>query len=160
MMKNAIVVLLFLLLAVHSHAQKDVPEKSPSKNLAIVSNYFEFLFKRGDFVSLEKLILKEAVYSQAEGLPYGGTYKGFQEWMEMFKKVPVYFDLQLASDPILHSDSQNKSVVASFTVKFKSKKTGKEFTMPIMELFELKDGKILLVKPFYFDTKKITDLML
>ncbi|MFM9839919.1 MAG: nuclear transport factor 2 family protein [Cyclobacteriaceae bacterium] len=158
-MKNAIVLLLFLLVAEYSYAQNGVSEKSSSHNLTVVSNYFEFLFKRGDFVSLEKLILKEAVYLQAEGLPYGGTYKGFKEWMEMFKKVPMYFDLQLVGNPILHSDSQNKSVAASFTIKFKSKKSGKEFTMPIMELFELKDGKIMRVQPFYFDTKKINDLM-
>jgi ketosteroid isomerase-like protein len=156
-MKNSIATLLFLLVTVYSYAQKNIPEKSSS--LAIVSNYFEFLFKRGDFVSLEKLVARDAVYSQAEGLPYGGTYKGFEEWMGMFKKVAVYFDLQLVSDPILHKDSQNKSVAASFSIKFKSKKSGQEFTMPIMELFELRDGKILRVQPFYFDTKKISDLM-
>jgi ketosteroid isomerase-like protein len=156
-MKNAMVVLLLLLTVMYSNAQNEAPEKSPIQNLAVVSSYFEFLFRRGDFVSLEKLILKEAVYTQADGLPYGGTYVGFNQWLAMFGKVQSYFELKLVSDEILYNNADNNTVAANFIVQFKSRKTNQTIEMPIMELFELKDGKIFSVKPFYFDTKKIND---
>jgi ketosteroid isomerase-like protein len=165
-MKKGIVLLLFSVLALPLFSQEMKSSLSSkglksedvrSTNLATVSSYFEFLFKRGDFVSLEKLILKDAIYSQADGLPYGGTYIGFNQWLTMFGKVQSYFELKLVSDEILYSHKDSNTVVANFSIQFKSKKTNQIIEMPVMELFELRDGKIISVKPFYFDTKKIHD---
>jgi SnoaL-like domain len=128
-------------------------------NLTVVSGYFDFLFKKGDFGSLQKIIAKDAKYTQAEGLPYGGIYTGFSEWIQMFTKVQTYFDLQLTEDPVLFSNPANNKVVANFTVQFKSKKTKKEITMSITELFELNDGMITSIKPYYFDTKTLVDFI-
>src|SRR4051812_34082776 len=69
------------------------------KNQAIVLAYMQLLFKKGDFVNLKKLIAEDAVYTQAEGLPYGGTYTGFDNWMRMFVEVQRYAELQLAGEP-------------------------------------------------------------
>jgi ketosteroid isomerase-like protein len=134
-------------------------ERDKDKNQAIVFDYMQLLFKKGDFVSLKKLVTENAIYTQAEGLPYGGTYTGFDNWMRMFVEVQRYAELQLVGEPTLLSNSEAAKVIANFSVKFKSKKTGKEITMPIAELFEFSDGKIIHITPYYFDTKTITEFM-
>jgi ketosteroid isomerase-like protein len=132
--------------------------QNAKNNNEIVSDYLTSLFKRGDFAALEKIIAKDAKYTQAAGLPYGGVYTGLNEWMGMFTKVQIYFDLQLEGEPVLLSDSNNK-VVASFTVKLISKKKRKELRMPVAEFFELKDEKIISVTPYYFDTETVVNFI-
>jgi ketosteroid isomerase-like protein len=128
-------------------------------SLTLVSDYFEFLFRKGDFNSLEKIVASEALYNQAKGLPYGGRYKGFSEWIQMFTKVQSYFEVQLSDDPVLFNNHGKDKVAASFMVKFKSKKTGRELEMPVTELFEIKGGKIVSVTPYYFDTHAVVDFI-
>ena len=125
--------------------------------LKIVANYFEYLFKTRDFASLQKIIAKDAVYTQAEGLPYGGTYTGFSEWVNMYTKAAGYFDLQIEKEPVYFVSDKEDNVIINFTIRCKMKKTGKEISMPVLEYFEVKDGLIKAVQPFYFDTKIFTE---
>jgi hypothetical protein len=150
-MKQLIILFLFFFQLSCNETKKD--------NLIIAGNYFDCLFKKGDFESLKKLIDTGAVYNQAAGLPYGGKYNGFGEWATMFTKVDKYFNLQLINEPIYFSNPGEKKVIANFTIKFTCKKNKKELLMQISELLEFKDGKIITVTPFYFDTKTLTELI-
>jgi hypothetical protein len=128
-------------------------------NLNVASSYFEYLFKTGDFASMQKIISKDAIYSQAEGLPYGGTYIGFDGMVKMFTKAQAYFDLQIVGEPVFFTSPNPNEVIIHFTIKCKSKRSSNEITMPIAEYFELKDGLIIGIRPFYFDTKAFTDFL-
>ena len=125
----------------------------------MVSNYFEYLFRTRDFVSMEKIISKDAIYSQAEGLPYGGTYIGFTGMVQMFTKAQGYFDLSIVGEPVYFTSPNKNEVIIHFTIKCKSKKSNSEITMPIAEYFEVKNGLIIGIRPFYFDTKAFTDFL-
>lgn len=128
-------------------------------NLIIAGNYLNYLFKKGDFESLKQIIDTGAVYNQAAGLPYGGKYTGFGEWETMFTKVDEYFNLQLINDPVYFSNPRENKVIANFIIKFTCKKNKKELLMQIAELLEFKNGKIISVTPFYFDTKTLMELI-
>ena len=123
------------------------------EQIKIAANYFECLFKTGNFEAMSKIIAKDAVYSQAEGLPYGGTYIGFDQIMGMFRKAQTFFDLQIVGEPNYFVGNNNNEVIIYFTIKCRSKKSGKEITMPISEYFNIKNGQIHAIRPFYFDTK-------
>jgi ketosteroid isomerase-like protein len=131
----------------------DPPQKTEGLNVNVVKTYYESLFKKGDFSSIAKIITEDAVYYQAPGLPYGGTYKGFTEWMQMFTKVIGYFDLQIEREPTYFVNDEKNEVVIQFTINCISKKTGQKISMPIYEQFEMKDHHIASIRPFYFDTK-------
>jgi hypothetical protein len=129
----------------------------PQKNLAesninLVKIYFESLFKKQDFATIEKIISEDAVYHQAAGLPYGGTYKGFAEWMKMITKVTGYVDLQIEEEPQYFTNEDKNTVMMRFTIQCTSKKSGQKISMPLSEQFELKDSRIISIQPFYFDT--------
>jgi hypothetical protein len=130
-----------------------------NENLAVVEKYFDLLFKKGDFQTLPTIISDKAIYTQAEGLPYGGKYYGFTEWLIMFQKVQTYFELHIEGDPIFFENKRGNKVVVNFNVSFTLKKSRKTISMPVTELFEIKEGKIIGITPYYFDTKTITDFI-
>lgn len=128
-------------------------------NLKTVAKYYENLFKTKDFDALRTLIADEAIYNQATGLPYGGTYIGFSEWTKMFAKSNEFFDFQIEKEPVYFSDASKNEVIIYFAINCKSKKSGKTMSVPISEHLDLKDGKITAVRPFYYDTKTFAEFL-
>jgi hypothetical protein len=129
------------------------------EQIKIAAYYFEYLFKTSNFEAMSKIIAKDAIYSQAEGLPYGGTYIGFDQIMVMFGKAQTYFDLQIIGEPTYFISDNNNEVIIYFTIKCRSKKNGNEITMPISEYFDIKNGQIKSIRPFYFDTKHFAEFL-
>jgi len=140
------------------------PEVDTLKNLEtdnfnVVAQYFECLFKTRDFTKMATLIAEGAIYNQAEGLPYGGTYVGFNEWTKMYTKSAEFFELQIEKEPVYFSDATKNEVIIYFTINCKAKKSGKNLLMPISEHFDLKNGKITAIRAFYFDTKQFAEFL-
>ncbi|MDQ8013323.1 MAG: nuclear transport factor 2 family protein [Flavobacterium nitrogenifigens] len=140
-------------------SEADVLKNLEADNLKAVAKYYESLFKTKDFDALATVVADGAVYNQAAGLPYGGTYTGFSEWTKMFTKSTEFFDLQIEKEPTYFSDISKNEVIIYFTINCKSKKSGKTMSVPISEHFDLKDGKITEVRPFYYDTKTFAEFL-
>ncbi|WP_294965498.1 nuclear transport factor 2 family protein [uncultured Flavobacterium sp.] len=140
-------------------SEADILKNLETENLKVVAKYYESLFKTKDFDALAAVVADGAVYNQAAGLPYGGTYTGFSEWTKMFAKSAEFFDLQIEKEPTYFSDASKNEVIIYFTMSCKSKKSGKTMSVPISEHFDLKDGKIIAVRPFYYDTKQFAEFL-
>lgn len=137
----------------------DTLKNLEADNFKVVAQYFECLFKTRDFTKMATLIEDGAIYNQAEGLPYGGTYVGFNEWTKMYAKSAEFFELQIEKEPVYFSDAAKNEVIIYFTINCKAKKSGKNLLMPISEHFHLKNGKITAIRPFYFDTKQFAEFL-
>ncbi|TDW44293.1 SnoaL-like protein [Flavobacterium sp. 270] len=137
----------------------DVLKTLEADNFKVVAKYYECLFKTRDFDTMATLIEDGAIYNQAVGLPYGGTYTGFSEWTKMYAKSSEFFDLQIEKEPVYFSDASKNEVIIYFTINCKAKKSGKSMSMPISEHFDLKNGKITAIRPFYFDTKQFAEFL-
>lgn len=133
--------------------------KEVSKSADVVEIYYQSLFKTRDFKTISEIITADAIYYQAEGLPYGGTYTGFNEWITMFTNASTYFDLQIEKEPTYFTDASKEIIVIHFTIKCTAKKSGNVLSMPISEEFTVKNGKIISIRPFYFDTKKFSEFL-
>jgi len=140
-------------------SEADILKNLEADNLKVVAKYYESLFKTRDFDALATVVADGAVYNQAIGLPYGGTYTGFSEWTKMFAKSTEFFDLQIEKEPTYFSDESKNEVIIYFTISCKSKKSGKTMSVPISEHFDLKDGKITSVRAFYYDTKTFAEFL-
>jgi hypothetical protein len=140
-------------------SEADILKNLEAENLNVVAKYYECLFKTKDFNTMGTLIEDGAVYNQAVGLPYGGTYTGFAEWTKMFTKSNEFFDLQIEKEPTYFSDASKNEVIIYFTISCRAKKSGKTMSVPISEHLDLKNGKITAVRPFYFDTKQFAEFL-
>ena len=129
-----------------------------SANEAVAARYLKLLFGKFDLVEMDKIIAKDAIYTQAIGLPYGGRYVGLPEWTQMYGKAQPYFDIRVG-EPVFFSSKEGDQVIAHFPATFHSKKSNKEMTLAVAELFALKDGKITRINPFYFDTKTFVEFL-
>lgn len=140
-------------------SESEVLKNIETDNFKVVAQYYESFFKTRDFTTMAPLIQEGAIYSQAEGLPYGGIYVGFNEWIKMYTKSTEFFDLQVEKEPVYFSDATKNEVIIYFTIKCKAKKSGKTLSMPISEHIDLKNGKIIAIRPFYFDTKQFAEFL-
>ncbi|SNR51968.1 nuclear transport factor 2 family protein [Flavobacterium sp. ov086] len=140
-------------------SESEILKNLETDNYKVVAQYYERLFKTRNFAEMSALIEDGAIYSQAEGLPYGGIYKGFDEWTKMYTKSAEFFDLEIEKEPVYFSDATKNEVIIYFTIKCKAKKSGKTLSMPISEHFDLKNGKITAVRAFYFDTKQFAEFL-
>ena len=140
-------------------SESEILKNLETDNYKVVAKYYECLFKTKDFNTMATIIEEGAVYNQAEGLPYGGTYVGFNEWTKMFAKSAEFFDLEIEKEPVYLGDTSKNEVIIYFTIKGKAKKSGKTLSMPISEHFDLKNGKITAIRAFYFDTKQFTEFL-
>lgn len=140
-------------------SEAEILKNIETDNLKVTAQYYESFFKTKDFTAMAPLIEEGAIYTQAEGLPYGGTYVGFNEWIKMNTKSTEFFDLQVEKDPVYFSDASKNEVIIYFTIKGKAKKSGKTLSMPISEHIDLKNGKITAVRSFYFDTKQFAEFL-
>lgn len=140
-------------------SESEILQNLEKDNFKVVAQYYESLFKTRDFTTMAPLIEEGAIYNQAEGLPYGGTYIGFNEWIKMYAKSAEFFDLQIEKEPVYFSDATKSEVIIYFTIKCKAKKSGKTLSVTISEHFDLKNGKIIAIRPFYFDTKQFAEFL-
>jgi ketosteroid isomerase-like protein len=129
------------------------------KNEAIIAKYLESLFTKFDYAGLDSVLAADVVYTQAVGLPYGGTYHGLPDMMKMFIKSSECSSMIVVDGPTLSTNQTTKKIVASFTVRSTAKKSGKVLDMAIQESFEVKGGKIVGITPFYFDTKTFVEFL-
>lgn len=140
-------------------SEADILKNLEADNLKVAAKYYESLFKTRDFDAVATVVADGAVYNQAVGLPYGGTYTGFSEWTKMFTKSTEFFDLQIEKEPTYFSDASKNEVIICFIMSCKSKKSGKTMLVPISEHIDLKDGKITAVRSFYYDTKQFAEFL-
>lgn len=140
-------------------SEDEILKNLETDNFKVVAQYYDSLFKTRNFTVIAAIVEEGAIYNQAEGLPYGGTYIGFNEWTKMYAKSAEFFDLQIEKEPVYFSDATKNEVIIYFTIKCRSKKSGKTLSMPISEHFDLKNGKITAIRPFYFDTKQFAEFL-
>ncbi len=111
------------------------------------------LFFAGDLDSVVASLSPEIEVLQAAGLPYGGTYKGIDGFMEQVSKIlgfwqELTFDVTqlLASDDVVVAYGEWRGTV---------KATGKTVRFPMMEAWHFDQGKIVRILPIYSDTAAV-----
>ena len=110
----------------------------------------------GDNEALKATLHPDVRLFEAESLPYGGTAEGPDEFARIVNLVfNTWEGIELTFDEFI---GDGDTVMVMLEMKGKGKSTGKHFTCPIAELFHMKDGKILDVRPFYFDTKMLHEV--
>ncbi|MGO4616299.1 nuclear transport factor 2 family protein [Nocardia sp. 2YAB30] len=96
------------------------------------------------------------VLNQADGLPYGGTWRG-HEGMERFflamSRTWESFDLLEQ-----HFLATGETSVVHTRVHARARTTGRELTFPILQTITVTNGRIGEVHPFYWDTAAIAEV--
>ncbi|QCP50354.1 nuclear transport factor 2 family protein [Trinickia violacea] len=122
-------------------------------NAAVMKRFYDAVFS-SDWAAVETLVSKNLIVYEADGMPYRGEYRGFEELKTLVAKVMGYWDdLNIEVKAIT---SGGGYVVGVLQFSGTSKSTGSKISMPIAEITEFDKGLISSIKPVYWDTTAIS----
>ena len=122
----------------------------------VVRKLFESAFA-GDFEGLKQYLHPDVRVNEAESLPYGGVYVGIDQMVALNAHVFSFWtDFSITVKQLF---GEGEWVTALTEMQGKARTTGLAFKMPLSEVFRVKDGKIVEITPYYFDTKLLCDAM-
>ena len=105
---------------------------------------------------VKPLVADDLVVNVPEGIPYGGVYRGWQGYLNIFAAMGKFWS-ELKIGPSQFATYDNKVAVISH-LNGRIARTGKDVSMPLAEVWEIKGGQIAGITAFYFDTKLLADL--
>jgi uncharacterized protein len=114
-------------------------------------------FASGDIPGLLGTFDENIEWTEAEGFPYGGTYKGANAILEnVFMKLGGEWEgFSAVPDEILDAGD---SIVALGHYSGKFNVTGKSMKVPFAHIWTLRDGKIVKFVQ-YTDTLKVSEVL-
>ena len=118
-----------------------------TKNIEIVRRLYPGSGYEG---SIDDLLSPNVVGLEAEALPYAGRYEGKEGFKRLLNALVENWDDLTCTE--MEFVAQNDTVIVLFRLRATARKTGVKIDQRVSELWKLKDGKIVFVQPFYFDT--------
>ncbi|MFL9866512.1 nuclear transport factor 2 family protein [Paraburkholderia fungorum] len=106
-----------------------------------------------DFSPIAKILDAECVIRQAASLPYGGIWRGhagFEAWMKAFAQQWSSLDVV---DPTFYTIDEN--IFSRSHVYAVAKRSGVAVDWPLLQHFVIRNGRILELSPFYWDTSLV-----
>ncbi|MBF6172385.1 nuclear transport factor 2 family protein [Nocardia blacklockiae] len=105
---------------------------------------------RASFAPLAPFFAADVVLYQADGLPYGGIWRGHDGMEQFFRAMSgVWERFDMVEQTYLREVSP---LVVHTRVRARARATGRELDFPILQTVTVTDGRIAEVHPFYWDT--------
>jgi ketosteroid isomerase-like protein len=125
-----------------------------SENVKVVSDIYDGFILRGSIDTLFASLHPDVVVHEARSLPFGGTFHGIEGVKDLFGQMfATWDDLRIAVEKVI--DGGDELVVAILRLTGRAKATGTPVDMQMTELWTLRDGKVIALKPFYWDAGEI-----
>lgn len=108
----------------------------------------------GDFSVIAETLDPECAMIQPDSLPYAGEWRGhegFEKWMIAFGEQWASLSVQ---EPQFFPAGEEVVFVRS-TVVAQAKATGVDLTWPLLQMITVRNGRILEIQPFYWDTAQV-----
>lgn len=96
---------------------------------------------------------------EPESLPYGGIYRGVEGFTQCASKLANCWVNVTFRDLSFTASSTEEAVIASFTLMATARPTGMKVSFAVIELVRFANGKIIMIKPFYWDTHALRKLL-
>jgi ketosteroid isomerase-like protein len=124
----------------------------PLSALDTVKQFYEAA-KKGDVDTVRAMLHNEMYAEEAPSLSYGGVYRGADEFMKLsgaLRDAWEEFDFEI--DEFLDAGSH---IIAMVRLRGRLAATGRLIDTKLAEFLTVKDGKILSLIPYYWDTAAI-----
>ncbi|WP_409240446.1 nuclear transport factor 2 family protein [Streptomyces sp. PA5.6] len=110
---------------------------------------------RASFAPLAPYFSPEVVLHQAEGLPYGGTWRGHDGMARFFLAMSETWEtFAISGQEFLATGT---TAVVRSDIRARARATGRELAFPLLQTITVRAGRITEVRPFYWDTAAIAE---
>jgi uncharacterized protein len=114
-------------------------------------------FERGDVPGLLGAFAEDIEWYEAEGMPYGGLHRGGEAVAQnVFGPIAEDVEGFAVTPKEFMSTGDTVAVVVNYTGTGKS--TGKPLDIPVVHVWEVRDGKIVRFRQF-IDTVKFAEVV-
>ena len=106
----------------------------------------------GDLDTVRSLAAPGMTLHQGSGLPYAGVYQGAEGFIEFLGTFGETWEIERL-EPVRNFVGEDPEWVASelaFVATLKS--NGRRFESSLTEVWHIRDGKVLSIKPHYFNS--------
>ena len=105
------------------------------------------------------LIDAEFLIPVAESLPYGGKHVGVEGFMAMGRRFADTWTILDHHHPPEFLDVGDGRVLVRNGPVFQSRRTGKTVAFEMVEIITVRDGKLVSLVPYYFDTAELLEAL-
>ncbi|WP_172382260.1 nuclear transport factor 2 family protein [Streptomyces sp. MNP-20] len=113
---------------------------------------------RASFAPLAPHFAPDVVLHQADGLPYGGTWRGHEGLERFFLAMADTWDrFDIVRQEFLADGGTGarRTVCVHSDIRARARATGRALAFPILQAITVEEGRIREVRPFYWDTAAI-----
>lgn len=111
-----------------------------------------------DFAAVAAVVHPDIVVWAATSLPYGGEWRGVEEFEGFLKAFgAAWEDLEVLNPTFV--EFGDDAVIVLLTMKAKARKTGKTIQAPLCQINRFRDGLLVEVRPFYWDTMETNRIL-
>ncbi|MCI3933176.1 nuclear transport factor 2 family protein [Streptomyces sp. AN091965] len=113
---------------------------------------------RASFAPLAPHFAPDVVLHQADGLPYGGTWRGHEGLERFFLAMAdtwAEFDIVRQEFLAEGGTGARRTVCVHSDIRARARATGRAIAFPILQAITVEEGRIREVRPFYWDTAAI-----
>ncbi len=121
-----------------------------TQNRRLVETLFEAT-GRGDWAAAEAMLTSDFSVTEADTLPFAGTYRGRGALQELFTLV-------MSAAGVTGLELQQITAGGDRVVALLDMILGgpPEVRVPLAETFRIRDGKVCEIRPYYYDPRPIT----
>lgn len=113
--------------------------------------------RTGDKAALAEMVHPDFELIEPTGVPYEGTFRGLDGWRKLARAVIEAWD-EFQVVPLSFPGESANALVVHLRLSGRSRKTGRSFTMSVLELWTFQDGKVIGISPHYFDTHLLAEV--
>ena len=101
------------------------------------------------FDAMQATLDPEVVLHQSPDLPYGGDFFGHEGYRKWAEAMSTIFDRVDAQSPEFYENGD--TVVVTCELVTRTRHTGKEMKLPMVQAVTVRNGKITEIRPFYWN---------
>jgi ketosteroid isomerase-like protein len=122
-----------------------------SRNIQIKERFVSAVFA-GDADTIRALTDEAFELHEGSGLPFAGTYHGAEGFLEFLGLFNQTFDIERLEPVRTYESADSDWLAFEFDLRATVRKTGQRFESTLVEIWNFKDGKVIGIKPHYFNS--------
>lgn len=131
--------------------------KREDDNIALVKKFYGYLADGDRDAAYANVMAEDCVLHEADSLPYGGVYHGRALMKDVLRDIVARFDEFEVE--IRNYLAGGDEVVVHLHLAGVGRESRKPFAIPVMELWRIRDGKVVELRPFLYDSAAMTEAL-
>lgn len=123
-----------------------------SRNIDVIRRIYD-VAKTGDLAAALQAIAPDAIAREAPSLPYGGEFHGPDGFARLLSQV--FSSWEKFEMDVKELIDGGDTVVAIMQARIALKGSDRVTEMPMLEVWRLRDGKVVELVPYYWDTAQL-----